>query len=283
MSERTAAPESQTTPDAPVVSRSQLSAPDDVLRVEQLGAVRILTLNRPDALNALSSALQHRLVTEFLGAEADPTVSVVLLTGTGRIFSSGADLKEILVEIERGAYRGPAHESGRMVWEVVAQLAKPTIAALNGHAIGGGFELALACDIIVASDTAEVQLPEARRGAGAVFASVVLPRRLPAGVAHQMLFTGDRMDGVTAMHWGLFQSTWPPDQLEDKAIELASRIASNAPLSLRRIKETSTKGASLPIPSAMRLNVGPDPYSSRDWAEGIAAFLEKRAPTWQGK
>jgi enoyl-CoA hydratase len=159
----------------------------------------------------------------------------------------------------------------------------PTIAALNGATVAGGFELALACDIRLAAPGIPMALPEARIGMGANFGSVVLPRRLPSGLAMEMLFTGDDITSEDAERWGLVSRVVPAERLLDEALDLADRIAANAPVSIRRMKETAVKTADLPLWQALRLDVGPDPYTSEDRKEGIAARLEKRAPRWTGR
>jgi enoyl-CoA hydratase len=247
--------------------------------------VAAVTINRPQRRNAIDRAAQERLVQLFDEASADPEVRVVVLTGTGeRSFCSGADLKE-LDDIARSGRQvsTPMTGSSRNVFETLLETYKPTIAALNGPAVAGGCELALACDLRIASEHAFLSLPEAMRGMGANFASVMLPRLLPRAVALEMLYTGVHMDAATAAKWGLYNRIVPADVLHGTVAEIAGSIAANAPLTIRRYKEMAVKAWELPVPSALRLNVGPNPYASRDREEGVRAYLEGRQPQWEGR
>jgi enoyl-CoA hydratase len=257
---------------------------DSGLTTETRGHVRVLTLDRPERRNALSTALQADLVEELLVCGADPDVRAVVLTGTGPAFCAGFDLKEIREADQRGEpFRPPMNRPGRNLFEVLGETFVPVIAALNGHAVAGGFELALACDIRIAAPGIKLGLPEAQIGMGANYGSVVLPRRIPTGLALEMLFTGDAVPSEEMARWGLVNRVVPADDVLDEALRLAERIAANAPLSVRRMKETALKGLDLPLAAALRLDVGPNPYLSEDRREGIAARLEKRPPRWSGR
>ena len=253
------------------------------LVVEDHQHVRVLTLDRPDQRNALSSELQAELVEQFLRVVEDG-VRAVVLTGTGPAFCAGFDLKEMRAADERGErFRPPMSRPGRAVFEVVTETPVPVIAALNGPAVAGGFELALACDLRIASPAVRFGLPEAAIGMGANFGSVVLPKRIPVGIALELLFTGDPIDATEAQRWGLVNRLVEGDQVLPTALELAQRIAANAPISVRRMKEMAIKALELPLWQGLRLDVGPNPYLSEDRKEGIAARLEKRAPRWTGR
>jgi len=172
---------------------------------------------------------------------------------------------------------------GRSLFEVVTETPLPVIAALNGAAVAGGFELALACDLRVAATGIPLGLPEATIGMGANFGSVVLPKRIPVGIALEMLLTGEYVTSEDAARWGLVNRLVDADDVLPAAMALAERIAANAPISVRRMKETAVKGLELPLWQALRLDVGPNPYLSEDRREGIAAYLEKRPPNWTGR
>jgi enoyl-CoA hydratase len=253
------------------------------LVVEQRGHVRVLTLDRPERRNALSSAVQADLVEELLRSVEDG-VRAIVLTGNGPAFCAGFDLKEIRELDQRGEhFRPPMNRPARALFEVVTETAVPIVAALNGAAVAGGFELALACDLRVAARGIPLGLPEAKIGMGANFGSVVLPKRIPVGIALEMLFTGEYVTSEDAERWGLINRLVDADDVLPTALELAEKIAANAPISVRRMKESAVKGLELPLWQALRLDVGPNPYLSEDRREGIAAYLEKRPPNWTGR
>jgi len=252
------------------------------LIVETRGHVRVLTMNRPHRRNALSQRLVHEMLVAFVEANADPEIRVIVLTGVGDLsFCSGADLKDRRESDDEGKPFIPFTQNvERYLFEAILETNKPVIAAINGPAVAGGFELALACDIRIAADHAVFGMPEAKRGMGAHFATVVLPRHIPSGIAFEILFTGEYFDTAQAERWGLLNHVVPKDQVFDKAIKLAEAIARNAPVSIRRMKETVIKSSGLPLAAAMRLNEGVSPYQSEDRREGARAFAEKREPQW---
>lgn len=247
--------------------------------------VAYVTLNRPERRNALSQPVVRRLAEVFTEAAEDNDVWAIVMTGAGdKAFCAGGDLKE-LNEIAASGARFPVPMTGpdRNLFEQILEIGKPTIASLNGPALAGGFELALAFDIRIAADHAVIGMPEAKRGMGANFATVLLPRMVPRSVALTMLYTGDPMPMDEALHWGLVNAVHPSAQLADETEKLVRSIVANAPLALRRYKEMATKGWELSVHAALRLNAGPNPYLSSDREEGIRAFVEKRAPRWEGK
>ena len=255
------------------------------LLVETDGHVRILTLNRPARRNALSAPLRNALSEALLTADEDGTVRVVVLTGAGEhAFCSGMDLKDMRQgDDNQQIYRPPMGQVERNVFEVALETKKPLIGALNGSAIAGGFELSLACDLRITHPDTQFGLPEAKIGMGANFSSVVLPRLMPPCLALEMLMTGDSISAEQAFRYGLLNRIVPRDRVLPESLALANKIAENAPLSVRRMKATAWRGMDMPVASALRLDLGPNPYLSEDRKEGIKARLEKRKPVWQGR
>ena len=247
--------------------------------------VAYITINRPERRNALNISATTELVRRFCAAGEDPDVWAVLLTGAGdKAFCAGGDLKEF-DELARNGARFPMPMTGpeRNLFEVVLETYKPVIAAVNGPVLAGGCELALACDLRIAADHATLGMPEAKRGMGANYATVLLPRLIPRAIALEMLYTGEPLAPEEALRWGLFNKVVPRESLRAESEKFVRGIVANAPLTLRRYKEMTTKGWELSVHAALRLNVGPNPYLSEDREEGIRAFVEKREPRWSGR
>ncbi|MGH2522423.1 MAG: carnitinyl-CoA dehydratase [Anaerolineales bacterium] len=259
---------------------------NDVLKVTRNGPVLEVTLDRPKA-NAIDAATSRRMGALFCEFRDDPTLRVAIITGAGeQFFSAGWDLN--------AAAQGEAIESDYGVGGFAGltelhDLNKPVIAAVNGMAVGGGFELALACDLIVAAQHAQFFLPEVLVGVLADAASFRLPKRLPRPLALEMLLTGRRMDAEEAMRWGLVNAVTPRAGLMDKAREYAQAILKAAPLAIAAVKEVARATETLELRACYalmrsgKLIAYQKMLASEDAIEGPRAFAEKREPVWKGR
>ena len=255
------------------------------LDVEQ--EVLVVTLDRPKA-NAIDVSTSRALYDAFRRLQDDESLRVAVLTGAGdRFFSAGWDLKAAAAGEAVDADHGPGGFGG--LTEFFGRT-KPVIAAVNGLALGGGLELALAADLIVAADHAELALPEVRVGVVADSGGLLrLPRRLPDAVAREMLLTGRRMPASEAARWGLVNRVVPADDLMATALALAGEVCAAAPLAVAAVEEILATTASLDVRDGFRRMRSGDLPSyermlrSEDAVEGPRAFSEKRAPRWIGR
>jgi enoyl-CoA hydratase/carnithine racemase len=248
------------------------------VEIEDRGAVRIITINRPEVRNALNGAVLEAVGTTLMGVDADPGVRAVIITAAGdRAFCAGADLKERAT----GQSSGSATDFVRFRKEGIAT---PVIAAVNGLAFGGGFELVLACDMVVAAEHATFALPEVKRGLYPFGGGIHLGTRIPLALALELGLTGDPIDARRAEALGLVNAVVPADQLIDAAIGLAERITANGPLGVGALKRLMTTAVNESPPAAEALNevLMTNVTSSNDAKEGGLAFIEKRAPNWTG-
>jgi enoyl-CoA hydratase/carnithine racemase len=253
--------------------------PHDLL-VEDRGHVRCLTINRPERANSITRDLAKRLIDAVADAESATEVRALMITAAGvSTFCAGADLKELSDEATLGQPYTPILPD---LYAALVAMDKPTLAALNGTAAGGGMELALACDLRVAAAGARVGLPEIKQGLCPTFGTVALSRLMPRAVAVELLLTGDLVDVEEVARWGLVRVV-PPGQLEAAVWDLANRIAAAAPLVVRKIKALIREGTHLPLLDAMKLQVDPDIYASEDRLEGLRAWREKRPPVWRAR
>jgi len=247
----------------------------DVLLTERRGRVLVMTLNRPDQRNALNAELADALAAALAELDQDAELTAGVLTGNGKNFCAGMDLKEFAT-VGPPAALGPIFQNGSQ---------KPLIGGVHGPVLAGGFELALVCDLLVSSDDASFGVPEVKRGLLAAGGALIrLASRLPYAVAMEMALTGDPIDAAAAERYGLVSKVVAQDQVVDEAIALAERIAANAPLSIAASKQmirgsvgrTEAEGWAEQGPLAGKV------FSSKDSIEGAVAFAEKRQPNWQG-
>jgi crotonobetainyl-CoA hydratase len=259
----------------------------DAVRTEVRDGVLVVTLDRPSA-NAIDVPTSLALYAAFARLEEDADLRVGIVTGAGeRFFSAGWDLKAAAAGEAVDADHGPGGFAG--LTELWGR-GKPVIAAVNGLALGGGLELALAADLMVLAEHAELALPEVRVGVVADSGGLLrLPRRLPDAVAREMLLTGRRMGADEAVRWGLANRVVPAGSLLESALELASEITAGAPLAVAAIQEVLAATAGLDVRDAFtRMRSGDLPaytrmLGSQDAEEGPRAFAEKRSPEWRGR
>lgn len=256
----------------------------ETLRVEREGAVAVLVIDRPEKRNALNAQVRRDLVSAIAELEMDDSVRVVVLTGAGdKAFVAGADIGEF-------AERTPLEQRESMTvtraFEAVAGCAKPTIAMINGFALGGGCELALACDIRVAADGARLGQPEVNLGiipGGG--GTQRLPRAVGMGQAMRLVLSGDLIDADEALRIGLVDLVHPQAELRARTLELAGRIAARSPVALRMAKAAVRAAAEMPLSAglAYETELFVTCFGSEDKREGVSAFLEKRAPEFPGR
>jgi enoyl-CoA hydratase/carnithine racemase len=237
--------------------------------------ILFLTLNRPEAGNSLNGALSEALSNALTEAGSNPEVRAIVITGAGeKIFCAGMDLKafsagEDLAKIGFG-------------FAALRKCAKPIIAAVNGHALAGGFEVVLMCDLIVSVDTARFGIPEVKRGLFAAGGGVRLPSRIPLALAMEMGLTGDPIDAQRAATLGLINQVVPASELREAALALAARVTANGPLAVQATKQLMLDEIGSGNPALLG-ELQKTVFSSEDAKEGAMAFGQKRAPEWKGR
>jgi enoyl-CoA hydratase len=248
-------------------------------------AIAFVTINRPDKLNALNDTVIAELGQAFKAIEADPAVRGVILTGAGpKAFVAGADIGDLS---RQGPFDGKARAmDGQAVFRRIERLGKPVIAAVNGFALGGGCELAMACHLRVASENAKFGQPEVKLGIGPGYGGTVrLPRLVGKGRALELLLTGQMIDAQDAWRMGLVNKVFPADQLLPEAEKLLRSILENGPLAVRLVLEAVDAGLEMSAEDAHLLEANHFGLlaSTEDMREGMAAFLEKRRASFRGK
>lgn len=258
-----------------------MSAKANVL-TEVVGAVGVITLNRPEALNALNHPLMEELAAALDRFDADSAIRCVIVTGSERAFAAGADIKEM----DQGSVLDPARDEHLARWDRVGRMKKPVIAAVSGFALGGGCELAMACDLIVASETAVFGQPEINigviPGAGG---TQRLTKVLGKHRAMEMVLTGKRLGAREALQHGLVNRVVPPELFLDEAKKLARVIAAQPPLAVRAAKSAVLKALDMEIDAglAYERQLFNSLFATEDQKEGMKAFIEKREAVFHGK
>lgn len=252
---------------------------------EVRGPVALVTINRPEKLNALNRQTLESLAAAFAEARKDPAVKAVVLTGAGeKAFVAGADIGEITsLDAQAGKLFAIF---GQELFRAIETFPKPVIAAVNGFALGGGCELAMACHVRLASENAQFGQPEVNLGVIPGYGGTQrLPRLVGRGVALELLLTGDRIPARRAFEAGLANGVLPLPELLPKAFEMAEKIAAKAPLAVRHCLESVNKGLDMPLEEGCYLEATLFGLccASEDMREGTAAFLEKRKPDFKGR
>jgi len=256
----------------------------ETITLEQRGAVALLTINRPDKLNALNKKVHEEGVAALDELKKDNSVRVLVITGAGeKSFIAGADISEFEGQTPV-TQRDQFHE--KTLFNSLDTFPKPVIAMVNGFCLGGGNELALACDLRVCSETARFSQPEINLGiipGGG--GTQRLTRLVGEGRAMEIILTGDMIDAKTAEAIGLVNHVYPPDELEAKTMEIASKIAEKAPIALQLCKEAVKFASRSNLDEGLRREVDLFAicFSTEDKQEGVSAFLEKRKPVFKGK
>lgn len=258
--------------------------PNDAILMEKIADhVALVTINRPDARNAVNNDVAVGMEAAVQATEADPDIWVVILTGAGgKAFCAGADLKAVS-QGGRGTLGTP---NGGFAGFVHQPRTKPWIAAVNGFALAGGTEIALTCDMIVASEGSAFGLPEVKRalvaGAGGLYR---LPRALPKAIAIELILTGEHFDAKRAYHFGLINRLVPAEKLMEESLKLAGQICVNAPLSVRSSLAVARKAYDHTDAELRKISeeAGMKNMQTEDFKEGPRAFVEKRPPRWVGR
>ena len=253
-----------------------------LVEMERRGHIALLTLNRPEARNAISPEVSQEMAALLDTIEADDELRAVVITGAGEVFSAGADLKVVA----QGRGMDIARGKGGFAGIATRDFPKPIIAAVNGPALAGGFEIVLSCDLVVAADTARFGIPEVKRGLMAAAGGLIrLPKRVPLAIALELAMTGDPIDAQRALALGLVNRVVPAADVVDVACSIANGIGENSPIAVRLSRQLVREAAEMPEADGWRRTneLAVQVFASGDAVEGATAFAEKRTPNWQSK
>ncbi len=256
----------------------------DTVLYELDGHVATITYNRPEALNAINGEMRRDLNAAFSRFRDEEEAWVAIVTGAGRSFSAGADLRgdgNPVGEFGGTFWEKPTINSFESGWEIF----KPVIAAVNGHCLGYGLTLVTWCDFVIAGDDAQFGYPEVRIGVPTIVGAIRLPERIGWQHAMEMLLTGDRISAERAQEYGLVGWVVPRERVIDEARDLAGRLVKAAPLAARATKEVAVRARSLPMLEAIRFGetMRKVAGATEDAAEGLRAAAERREPQWKGR
>ena len=252
---------------------------------EKRGGVALLTMNRPDIMNALEAAMAQELVSAIRSSAADDEIGSIVLTGTGKSFSSGGDLSRLMQGFELLEGRRWLQEGYAQLMEL-ANVKKPVIAAVNGYAVGAGFSLALLCDLIIAADTAKFGMAFIKVGlvpdCGALY---FLPRLAGLQKAKELVFTGENIDAAEAHRIGIVNRVVPAAELLQEALKLGQQLAEGPAVALAQAKEILNASDGLSLEQVMELEIYAQSlcFQTEDHKEGAIAFLERRKPAFKGR
>ncbi len=255
-----------------------------ILLTKDYGASRVITLNRPDVRNALNTELRDALYDAFVAAANDNTVRVVILTGAGKVFCAGLDLKGLKSISAKSPEENLADsEALARLFEYIYKFPKPVIAALNGHAIAGGAGLASIADIVVMSEDAKLGYTEARIGFVAALVGVFLVRQVGEKQAKELLLSARLIEAQEAKDMALVNEVVASEKVLKRSLEIAETLSQNSPNSLKLSKELLNKVQDMTVEDGLRfaIKMNAESRESADLKEGISAFLEKRKPGWQ--
>jgi enoyl-CoA hydratase/carnithine racemase len=265
---------------------SDNSAPQEPVLASREGAVLVLTLNRPERLNAVSVSLYDQLLHQLQGADQDRSVRCVVITGQGRAFCVGADLKSHSDAPPTGDERRHYVETAQKVNLAIQSASTPVVAAVNGHAIGGGLEMALSADFMIVADQAKLRFPEISLGTfvggGTVY---TLADRVGTVKARELIYLGEFFSGAEAAEMGVAYRSAPTEDVLPLSMVLALKLAQKAPISLAHAKSLIGPAGTMSRDEALRREAQAleEVFGTRDWAEGVKAYHEKRPPNYTGE